>query len=415
MAEREVSSPVVVEEATQKREEARQAPTIFPCADGIRAIGATMIVMHHTGNATNTVTDTFTGQMLARVEVALAILFMVSGFLIFRPFAGRYLAGRTDDIRTYFKKRIARIYPGYWFALIAVWFFFGTWNAQDRRNPVDFLAYATLAYTYFHRYALAPLQQAWTLNIELAFYFFIPVFVFCLRRFGRRASTPLDRLKVQLVGLGVVFVLSQMWVFWAVTGPKDDMEFRLQWLPGYLGTIAFGMLLAVLSCAYEQRILRPAQWLESRRMPAVSWTLAWGMFVGLSASKVLPPNRFDYSGKQWVFVQFFDIAFAVLLLLPAVFGKQDDGRIRTFLRLRPIAFVGVVSYGIYLWHLAWTAKYFSWFHPTHANYFVVLAWTMVLSTVSGAVSFFFVERPLQRLGGSRAVNRLSAKGVSSVS
>ena len=133
------------------------------------------------------------------------------------------------------------------------------------------------------------------------------------------------------------------------------------------------------------------------------------MFVGLSAISVLPPNRLDYSGRQWIFVEFFDIAFAVLLMLPAVFGPQGDGAIRRALRWKPFAFIGVVSYGIYLWHLAWTAKFFSWTHATNPNYFVVLAWTLVLSTISGAVSFFFVERPLQRLGGSRAVNRLAAK------
>jgi peptidoglycan/LPS O-acetylase OafA/YrhL len=398
----------VVEEATQPRAEARSAPTIFPCADGIRAIGATMIVMHHTGNATRTVTDTFTGQMLARVEVALAILFLVSGFLIYRPFAARYLAGRSDDIPTYFRKRFARIFPGYWFALIAVWFLFDTWTGAQARTAGNFFAFSTLAYTYFHRFAIAPLQQAWTLNIELAFYFFIPVFVFALRRFGARASTPLERFKVQLAGLGVVFVLTQIYVVWAVS-LHSEMEFRLQWLPGYLGTISFGMLLAAVSAAHEQGIVALPSWLESRRMPAIAWGTAWMLFVVLSALSFLPPNRLDYTGKEWMFVQYFDITFAVLLMLPAVFGPQDQGAIRTFLRWRPVAFVGVVSYGIYLWHLAWTAKFFSWTHSTHPNYFVVLAWTMVLSTASGAVSFFFVERPLQRLGGSRAVNRLSTK------
>ena len=49
--------------------------------------------------------------MLARVEVALAILFMVSGFLIYRPFAGRYLADRPDDFKTYFKKRVGAHLP----------------------------------------------------------------------------------------------------------------------------------------------------------------------------------------------------------------------------------------------------------------------------------------------------------------
>ncbi len=43
--------------------------------------------------------------------------------------------------------------------------------------------------------------------------------------------------------------------------------------------------------------------------------------------------------------------FAFCLLLPAVFGPQDRGSIRWLLRSWPMASLGVISYGIYLWHL----------------------------------------------------------------
>ncbi len=40
--------------------------------------------------------------------------------------------------------------------------------------------------------------------------------------------------------------------------------------------------------------------------------------------------------------------FAFFVVLPAVFGPQDRGVVRGLLRARPVALLGVVSYGIYL-------------------------------------------------------------------
>ena len=45
--------------------------------------------------------------------------------------------------------------------------------------------------------------------------------------------------------------------------------------------------------------------------------------------------------------------FAFFLLLPAVFGPQGKGLIRRFLQCWPMASLGVISYGIYLWHETW--------------------------------------------------------------
>ena len=48
------------------------------------------------------------------------------------------------------------------------------------------------------------------------------------------------------------------------------------------------------------------------------------------------------------------------LLLPGVFGDQSRGGVRRFLRWRPIAYTGLVSYGVYLWHQGFTDKAMQW-------------------------------------------------------
>ena len=43
-------------------------------------------------------------------------------------------------------------------------------------------------------------------------------------------------------------------------------------------------------------------------------------------------------------------AFAFFLLLPAVFGPVRSGWVRRLLATPVLAFLGLISYGIYLWH-----------------------------------------------------------------
>src|SRR5207342_1888367 len=82
------------------------------------------------------------------------------------------------------------------------------------------------------------------------------------------------------------------------------------WLIGFLDWFALGMLLAVAS-AWAAR---------GGRLPRVVQTLGLTVFCGL--------------------VAFF-------LIFPAVFGPQDRGGLRAFLRSRVMIFLGTVSYGIY--------------------------------------------------------------------
>jgi len=91
---------------------------------------------------------------------------------------------------------------------------------------------------------------------------------------------------------------------------------------------------------------------------------------------------------------------AFFFLLPGVFGPQDQGLIRRFLRNRAVQFVGLVSYGVYLWHELLIRKLREWAGaPPDAiggNFgklaLAVFAGTLVLATLS----YLLIERPLLR-------------------
>ena len=69
---------------------------------------------------------------------------------------------------------------------------------------------------------------------------------------------------------------------------------------------------------------------------------------------------------QWVARDALFGVAAFCLLVPGVFGPQSHGGVRRFLRLRPVQWLGMVSYGVYLWHEAAIDLYQHW---THTRFF----------------------------------------------
>jgi peptidoglycan/LPS O-acetylase OafA/YrhL len=90
-----------------------------------------------------------------------------------------------------------------------------------------------------------------------------------------------------------------------------------------------------------------------------------------------------------------------------VFGPQDRGLIRRVLRSRPAVAIGVISYGIYLWHETWMLKILDWLHrPLFTTSFLKLTLGVtVLAVGSAALSYVLVEQPFQRLGRRRSPPR----------
>src|SRR6185295_20365046 len=74
-------------------------PTLhFPCFDAFRFFGMTMVLLVHAAFATRPWVQehlpSWAQALLERMDVGVAIFFVLSGFLLFRPFIARHLAGK---------------------------------------------------------------------------------------------------------------------------------------------------------------------------------------------------------------------------------------------------------------------------------------------------------------------------------
>jgi peptidoglycan/LPS O-acetylase OafA/YrhL len=182
----------------------------------------------------------------------------------------------------------------------------------------------------------------------------------------------------------------------------DDQHARLacaatQWFPGYADYFALGMAVALIA---SWRLVRGEEprWLQRiGALPDVLWLIALGLFVvystwlGTHGLAYVSPDRAEARHVMNGLIVLF-------LLLPGVFGDQQVGLVRRFLRWRPIAYIGLVSFGVYLWHQGWTDKAMTWTNstPLHANFLLITGLAVALSVATATLSWYFLERPINR-------------------
>jgi peptidoglycan/LPS O-acetylase OafA/YrhL len=377
----------------------RDPATTFPCFDGLRAVAAISVVLHHVSYPTGKMYKGYFAPFFTHLDIGVAVFFLISGFLLYRPFVAAALGGRPGpSVRRFFRRRLLRIFPAYWLALIGIIIFFGL--PVPVRGARSYIEYFTLLQTYDSiKRATGGINQAWTLSVELSFYAFLPLYAALLRRwYARRALDA--RVRVEIAGLVALYAVSVAFrelVFKLHPGRVHDLG--IYWLPANLDYFALGMGLAVASAwlATRERIPPLAELVG--RLSILWWLLALACFYIMSKHLHLPLGIERVDGRKAFARQFLYGASAFFLLLPAVFGPQDRGLIRRLLRWQPIVYLGLISYGVYLWHQAWIGQAFEWqkANPFQASFPALLTTGLAWTVVTASASWFLLERPLLRV------------------
>lgn len=368
----------------------RDATQRFPGGDGLRAIAALSVLLFHAATISGNTRVGPGRDYFLHLDVGVAVFFVLSGFLLYRPFVLAHLGAAPDpSVWRYLRRRALRIFPAYWLALTVTAFVI-----HDARiaNVFDGIVFYGLLQIYSGRHAFGGLVQAWSLCTELSFYVFLPVYASAVGRLaaGRRALA-VERLG--LVGLYAVSVVFRLYLL------ESDAHIGYAWLPAYLDMFALGMGLAVASVTAEVHPgRRPG--VIARTLggpPALLWGAAAILFWTLAQLHL--PQGFDpITTAQYMERQLLAGLIALLLVSPAVFEPHGGGSVRRLLRSRPLTVLGAISYGIFLWHLTWldeasraaaTAA-----HPATLRDILPIA--LVATIATAAASYVALERPLLR-------------------
>lgn len=368
---------------------ARSDGVFFPCLDGLRAIAALMVVLNHVGTSAGSLGARWPGSFLARTDAGVSIFFLLSGFLLYRPMVAANLAGRPRaSTERFWWRRFVRIFPAYWLALGASVFVLGVVTMHSAREAIQ---YPTLTQIYSGLLVFGGLTQTWSLAVEVSFYAFLPLYAYAMRAVVRRAG---HRLRAEVAGVATLFAIgvgTQIVLDVAHRGPS----LANGWLPAQMDLFAIGMGLAVLS-AWAERVVPPAWFTNFGRRPWVWWAGGVLAFVIVSTQLDLPRNLGPMTAPQDLGRHLLYAAMATCFLVPAAFGG-DGGVIRRLLRSSAMAWLGMISYGIFLWHvpirdalvdhgvLDWVPQ---------ARFFTLLAAVLAVTIPVAAASWYLLERPL---------------------
>jgi peptidoglycan/LPS O-acetylase OafA/YrhL len=381
--------------------------TRFPLFDSLRAIAAIAVLGTHAGVSTNLYTGHSTlGQYVSRLDVGVAVFFLISGFLLYRPFVRAHVRDEPAPATgPYAWRRFLRIVPAYWVALTVTTIWLGASGVFNLEGIARYYGYAQI---YSDRTIGSGMAQAWTLCVEITFYVFLPVWALLMRRVARgwRAG-----LRAETVGVAFLFCFSIVWTLVVLSQGNSHivhLKPELVALPAYLDHFALGMGLAILSVWLERRDGLPAVLRPFDRFPALAWAAAAVAFWAV-ATQIGTTARFfePYSNLQYMERHVLYGVVALGLILPAVVGDQTRGVVRKILANRVLLYLGVISYGIYLYGGAATVQLDRWgltdqvasWQSRLPAYLVVVATALVFTVLIASVSWFVLERPLLRLKG----------------
>jgi peptidoglycan/LPS O-acetylase OafA/YrhL len=155
----------------------------------------------------------------------------------------------------------------------------------------------------------------------------------------------------------------------------------------------------------HRRLPRGLGWID--RFPSVSWLIALVAFwtvstrIGLHGRFLEPFSNENYMERHLLYA-----LFGVALVAPAVVGDQTRGVLRRFLALRPLLWLGLISYGIFLWNLALLDRLNHWGFSGHFVFWCLAG--VAITVPVAAASYYLIERPalsLKRLFGEPAPQR----------
>lgn len=369
------------------------AGTHFASLDGYRGLAAVMVLVTHVAYSTGFVVTGTLGHVLGRFDFGVPLFFLMSGFLLYRPWVRAAFEGRSrPDVGRYAVRRAARILPLYWVVVVVTLALFPEIQPVERGQ---WWVHLLALQIYQPQGAIEGITQTWSLCTEISFYVLLPVLG--LLATGRRARSLRSAWHRQLWLLGTMTLVAA--VFLGLRATTEVLPLQAGWwLPAYLDWFAAGMLLSVVEV--RRRLPDPPRLVRAiSDAGAETWTCLV-IAVALFAITVTPVGgAYDFTPtapvqtmlKHWLY-----LGAAFFLLLP---GVLHGGRGWTSVMSRSVPHrVGLISYGVFLWHLvllrtlmpAMGIDFFS------GRMLLVLVVVLASTTAVATVTYRLVERPAQR-------------------
>lgn len=322
--------------------------------------------VNHTGNALISVIE-YPLKSFGREGVNL--FFTLSGFLVGGLLLRQYAETGHVDARRFIVRRIFKIWPAYYVLIL--------FHTLAGRHPLDTFLWQNL--THLQNYFGTSISQTWSLAVEEHFYLFLPALLLLFARWKMRAGSIIGVLG----GICLIVLIARCVV--VAGGNLDAAFFYTQYR---IDSLLFGVILAAIYWMKPDvyQYIAKQTWLL---LAVVAVLVAW---LVLAIQHVPLDESIGYTIQAIGFC-----AFIVLML-------EHSGKVRNSLVYRAVAWLGVYSYGIYLWHSLALApgdmvirKATAMGLPPVAIWTIALAAQFAVAIIAGYAMTRIVEYPFLRL------------------
>ena len=338
--------------------------------DGVRGLAVVSVVAYHLYHRP------FSGGY-----IGVDLFFVLSGFLITSLlYEEHVLAGRIS-MRSFYARRAKRLFPALLLAIVltAVGIVFMGHAAPTAQAFPDLQSIRTAMLTtifyiqnWFFPSTPTPVSHTWSLAIEEQFYFVWPIIMVALVKFS-------DRARIVTTGVLAVAGLSLFSILSVTTLPIYTATYTRG------GELLTGAFLAFL-------LQRPShrEWWAQR----ASWIAPLSLLIFLVLAQTTHSDGLVSSPPRWMYLFGFALVTLVGVGIIATSVCAPDTLTGRFLSSRPMVGLGVISYGIYVYH--WGVLYYL---KTDAT-----GWSWAVNNVIGVsavlglsfVSYRYVELPLRK-------------------
>jgi peptidoglycan/LPS O-acetylase OafA/YrhL len=371
--------------------------------DGIRGIAMTMVFLAHV--AVNS--DPGAGlenygwfkQIIGRFDLALATFFVLSGYLIARPFLRSFVLNtKRPSVRRFTRNRILRIVPAFYLIAALVLLRLGLDGAISPTpdNPSgsaphstwwQVLSIFTFTQSYTGGSATLPIGQAWSLDVEVAFYALIPIAAVIASRLGSPLKSPRARARAVMIFIAVVFLVSVY-----LRQHNDNTLATLASPPLIIYAFLPGIALAVLEPF-------AVPWFRGQRKRArrFAWAMggvalcAWALYAYWDFNAQTTAIHHAV-GRRSTMSALFGAALVAALIALQLGGERAprwlDNRWTNWMGERSYAF-----YPLHIWVLFEVINLFGSDIGTPQLFALMVVVGLPLTILLAALSWRFVERP----------------------
>ncbi|MEY4130124.1 MAG: hypothetical protein RLZZ31_248 [Actinomycetota bacterium] len=339
--------------------------------DGLRAIAVGLVVVYH-----------LWPDVVPAGFLGVSIFFTLSGYVITRAIVSEHQRSGTINLTAFWRRRWRRLWPAATVTLtfvMVIWGLRGLWDSTlAKDNLAAFFQVANWRFLfsgqqYGQSIDASPVLHFWSLAIEEQVYWLLPLAVWAVFKLRTRLSVLWFGLLALAIGATYLWRHEPMTVYFSTLTR--------------VGEIAIGGLAAIFFQAFSQRMETSSRKIRTTTHAffQLAGVLSLAVLIWLAVTTSLSTSAYFRGG----------LLFVAVLTAFVLWAGSIESSFTNALSLRPLVYIGAISYAIYLVH--WPLNL--WFEESFRNDLGAFTpWlVLVLTLLIASVSLRVLELPIREV------------------